>query len=191
MSNKKIILINIAAMVALLCAVPFVVLAWLDHYTQHGITVAVPDICGMHIDDASKALRNKGFDFEIVDYKYVKGVAVDCVLEQNPSAGAKVKDGRRIELTMSSDNEPMQPIPDIIDNCSLREAEARLQAAGFKLAPNVEVAGEKDWVYSLMLGSDTLRKGAKIPLGSTVTLVIGCGEEEDSEEPIVDSSWFE
>lgn len=179
-------------MLAVVVALPFIVLSWLDSYTLHGQAIAVPDICNMQLDDAIEKLRAENLDFEIVDYKFVKGAKENQVLEIRPAAGEKVKKGRKIELTMSSEHEPMQVLPEIIDNCSLREAEARLRAAGFKLSPNVEVPGEKDWVYSLMLGKDTLRNGMKIPVGSTVTLLIGSGEEEkESDEPQIDNSWFE
>ena len=60
-------------MLAVLLATPFIALAWLDSYTQHGKVIAVPDVCGMQLGDAAEALRSKNLDFEIVDYKYVKG----------------------------------------------------------------------------------------------------------------------
>lgn len=193
--NKKrtlrMVLLNIAGMAAVLVAVPLLALAWLDSYTLHGQTVTVPDICGMQLEKAVEVLRGNKLDFDIVDYKYMKNAREDEVLEQRPAADAKVKEGRKIELTMSSGHEPTQAVPDIIDNCSLREAQARLRAAGFKLAPSVDVPGEKDWVYSLLLGSDTLENGMQIPVGSTVTLVIGCGDEADDDAPVVDDSWFE
>lgn len=191
MSNKKLLGINLLAMLAVAIAVPFVALAWLDSYTEHGKVIPVPDVCGMPLGDAAETLRAKNLDFEIVDYKYVKGVDADKVLEQRPLANANVKNGRKIELTMSSSHVPMQVIPDVIDNCSLREAEARLRASGFKLGNTVKVVGEKDWVYSLMLGKDTLRNGKSIPAGSTVVLVIGSGEDKETDEPIIDESWFE
>lgn len=190
-SNKKLLGINLLAMLAVAIAVPFVALAWLDSYTEHGKVIPVPDVCGMPLGDAAEALRAKNLDFEIVDYKYVKGVDADKVLEQRPLANANVKNGRKIELTMSSSHVPMQVIPDVIDNCSLREAEARLRASGFKLGNTIKVEGEKDWVYSLMLGKDTLRNGNSIPAGSTVVLVIGSGEDKETDEPIIDESWFE
>lgn len=191
MTKKKIIIINLLAMLAVLLATPFIALAWLDSYTQHGKVIAVPDICGMQLGDAAEALRSKNLDFEIVDYKYVKGVGEDQVLEQRPIANASVKKGRKIELTMSSSHVPTQIVPDVIDNCSLREAEARLRAAGFKLGTSIKVEGEADWVYSLMMGRDTLRNGMSIPAGSTVVLVIGSGEDKEATAPIVDESWFE
>jgi hypothetical protein len=43
-----------------------------------------------------------------------------------------------------------------------------------------------------MMGKDTLRSGAQVALGSTLTIVIGSGNEEEKEESvIVDDSWFE
>ena len=191
MDNKKLLGINLLAMLAVVIAVPFIALAWLDGYTEHGKVIPVPDVCGMPLGDAAEVLRAKKLDFEIVDYKYVKGVDADKVLEQRPLANANVKNGRKIELTMSSSHVPMQVIPDVIDNCSLREAEARLRAAGFKLGTSIQVEGEKDWVYSLMMGKDTLRNGGSIPAGSTVVLVIGSGEDKEADEPIIDESWFE
>ena len=191
MNNKKLLGINLLAMLAVVIAVPFIALAWLDGYTEHGKVISVPDVCGMPLGDAAEVLRAKKLDFEIVDYKYVKGVDADKVLEQRPLANANVKNGRKIELTMSSSHVPMQVIPDVIDNCSLREAEARLRAAGFKLGTSIQVEGEKDWVYSLMMGKDTLRNGGSIPAGSTVVLVIGSGEDKEVDEPIIDESWFE
>lgn len=178
-------------MLLVLLATPLIALAWLDSYTQHGKVVVVPNICGMQLGDAAELLRSKNLDFEIVDYKYVKGAEEDQVLEQRPLADTNVKKGRKIELTMSSSHVPTQIIPDVIDNCSLREAEARLRAAGFKLGTNVKIEGEADWVYSLMMGRDTLRNGMSIPAGSTVVLVIGSGEDKEANEPIVDESWFE
>ena len=188
----KIILINLAAMCAVVFIICYAVFAWLDSYTLHGQVIDVPAVCGMHIDDASEALRNADLDYEVVDYKYKKGAAENEVVEQHPLRGAQVKKGRRIQLTLNSANEPMQNLPDIVDNCSLREAEARLRAAGFKLTEGVRVPGETDWVYSVLMGADTLKNGAKVPMGATLTLVVGSGEEPVVvDEPVMEDSWFE
>ena len=190
--NMRLVLVNLVAMLIVVIAIPFVALSWLDSYTLHGETIEVPNICGIQLKEASSLLREKSLDFEIVDYKYVKGAKDDEVLEQRPVAASRVKEGRKIELTMSSSHEPMQVIPPVVDNSSLREAQARLRASGFKLGENVYIPGEKDWVYSLLCGKDTLRNGMQIPMGSTVVLVIGGGDEEENEgDIVVDENWFE
>ena len=188
----KIILINILAMAAVAVAVPFAVLAWLDDYTLHGKAIEVPNVCGRTLDEGAKMLGDKTLGYEIVDYKYLKGAAENEILEQRPAGLSKVKKGRKIQLTLNSGKEPTISLPDVVDNCSLREAVARLRAAGFKLTEHVTVAGEKDWVYSVMMGKDTLKSSSEIPLGSTLTLVIGSGDAvENADSVLVDDSWFE
>lgn len=179
-------------MIILIVAVPFFVLNWLDDYTMHGHVIEVPDVCGMSLDAGAKCLNDKMLGYEIVDYKYQKGADENEILEQRPAALGKVKKGRKIHLTLNSNKEPTMALPDVIDNCSLREAEARLRAAGFKLTEHVTVAGEKDWVYFVIMGTDTLKTGSQIPLGTTLTIVIGSGDEvEQADSVLVDDSWFE
>ncbi len=191
-STKKIILINLAAMLVVVLAAPLLTLNWLDSYTMHGKAIEVPNVCGLTLDEGAKRLGDKTLGYEIVDYKYQKDAAENEILEQRPAGLSKVKKGRKIHLTLASSKEPTMALPDVIDNCSLREAEARLRAAGFKLTENITIKGEKDWVYSIMMGKDTLRSGAQVALGSTLTIVIGSGNEEEKEESvIVDDSWFE
>ena len=179
-------------MVVVVVAIPFAVLAWLDDYTLHGKVIEVPNVCGKSLDSGEKLLNEKLLGYEIVDYKYQKGAGENEILEQRPAGASKVKKGRKIQLTLNSGKEPTISLPDVIDNCSLREAEARLRAAGFKLTESVTVEGEKDWVYSVIRGKDTLKTAAQVPLGSTLTLVIGSGDEADNSDSIVvDDSWFE
>ena len=51
MSNKKIIIINLLAMLLVLVAAPLVALSWLDSYTMHGKVITVPNISGMQLGD--------------------------------------------------------------------------------------------------------------------------------------------
>lgn len=179
-------------MVALVVAIPLAVLGWLDDYTLHGKVIEVPNVCGKSLDAGAQMLNEKLLGYEIVDYKYQKGAAENEILEQRPVGAAKVKKGRKIHLTLNSGKEPTILLPDVIDNCSLREAVARLRAAGFKLTEHVTVAGEKDWVYSVIRGTDTLKTASQVPLGSTLTLVIGSGDEKEKvDDVLVDDSWFE
>lgn len=189
----KIIALNLLAMVIVLFVICATVLSCLDGYTKHGQAVVVPNIAGKHVDVAATMLRDNNLDFEVVDYKYKKGEPKDNVLEVVPTVGSKVKEGRRVQLTLSSSNEPMQPLPNVVDNSSLREAEARLLATGFSLNPCVRISGEKDWIYFVLHGNDTLKNGSRIPVGTVLTLVVGDGEEEKvvDEEPIIEESWFE
>ena len=185
------VVINLLAIMAVAVAVPAGVLAWLDSYTNHGESHRVPDICGMQLDDAKEVLRKHNLDLEIVDYKYKKGAAENEVVEQRPVANAFVKEGRKIMLVMSSVNKPMVTLPSVTDNCSLREAEARLKASGLVVSGILQQDGEKDWVYSVLCNGKELYNGESIARGSNLVLVVGNGNKPVRKESVIDEDYFE
>ena len=144
----QLLLINLAAMAAVVVVAILITFRWMDSYTEHGMAVAVPDITGLQEEDAISKLAQHQLEGVTYDHAYVKGIPTGEVTAQRPSAHAKVKRGRKIYLTISSGNQPMIAIPDVIENSSLREAESRLRAAGFHLTPHDTIAGDLDWVYA-------------------------------------------
>lgn len=189
--SVKLVLVNLLAMLAVVVVVPTIVLMWLDNYTNHGESCRVPDICGMQLEDAKELLRDSNLDLEIVDYKYKKGAAENEVVEQRPVAGAKVKEGRKIMLVMSSLSKPIVTLPSVTDNCSLREAEARLKASGFVISGVLYQDGEKDWVYSVLCNGKELYNGESVARGSNLVLVVGNGNEPIRSESVIDKGYFE
>lgn len=200
---------NIIAMVVVVFVLIFVVLKGLDIYTRHGEAVVVPDVKGMGVEEAEKIFRNHGLTCIVSDSSYVKTLPAGSILEYNPAAGQKVKEGRTIYITINALNIPLQTVPDVADNSSLRQAEARILAAGFKLAEIQYVAGEKDWVYGVKYKGRQLSIGDKVPTGSVLTLMVGNGgalqqeadslgldsteevaEPATSEKSASDESWF-
>lgn len=190
-NGLKIIAVNLLAMLAVVIIIPVVVLSWLDSYTNNGESCVVPDICGMQLDDAKEKLRNSNLDLEIVDYKYKKGADENEVVEQRPLAGSKVKEGRKIMLVMNSLNKPIVTLPSVKDNCSLREAEARLKASGFVISGVLYQDGEKDWVYSVLCDGRELYNGENIARGSSLVLVVGNGTDPVRRESVIDKGYFE
>lgn len=186
----KMVVINLLAMLATVIIIPAIVLAWLDSYTNHGESCRVPDICGMQLDEAKEVLRKQNLDLEIVDYKYKKGAVENEVVEQRPLANAFVKEGRKIMLVMSSVSKPMVTLPSVTDNCSLREAEARLKASGFVVSDVQYQDGEKDWVYSVQCNGKELYNGESVARGSSLVLVIGNGNRPVRSESVVDEEYF-
>ena len=89
-----------------------------------------------------------------------------------------MKEGRIIYLTINAINIPLQVVPDVADNSSLRQAEARILASGFKLNDIQYVPGEKDWVYGVKYRERMLAIGDKVPMGATLTLMVGDGNRE-------------
>ena len=133
---------NILAMVIVVVGLLFGVLKGLDIYTRHGEAVIVPDVKGMGVEEAGKIFRNHGLVCIVSDSSYVKALPAGCILEYNPAAGQKVKEGRTIYLTINKIEIPLHVVPDVADNSSLRQAEARILASGFKLAEIQYISGE-------------------------------------------------
>ncbi len=167
--------IQIIAMVATLVLVPVIALCWLDIWTHHGDSVTVPDVKGEMWHSACLQIEQSKLRALVVDSSYVKGKPAGCVLEQNPAGGAKVKDGRTIYLTINAKSVPTLAMPDIMDNSSLRQAEAKLRAMGFRLTDPQYVGGERDWVYSVKYNGREVRAGEKIPHEAVLTLCVGNG----------------
>lgn len=168
--------LNIAGMIIFVIAAIIVTFRWLDSYTMHGHSVAVPDLHGMSIDEASTLLRERKLKFAVTDSSYIKGMPARRVLQVIPASGSKVKEGRTVYLTVSSARVPLIKVPDIVDNSSLREAEARLKAAGFNIGETEFVANEaKDWVVGIKFNGTELVRGTSVPEGATLVIVAGMG----------------
>ena len=193
MKKLRLLFINLIAMVAVVVAAVFITFRWMDSYTEHGIAVKVPDITGLPEQEAVAVLADHQLVGVTSDHVFVKGVPAGEITAQRPAAAAKVKRGRKIYLTVSSGNQPMIAIPDIIDNCSLREAESRLRAAGFKLTPHDTISGDLDWVYGIRYSDRELQNYEQVPEGAELTIVVGGGDKTESEVldmPTVEDGWF-
>ncbi len=196
--------LNLIAMPIVVVAVIIGVLNWLDEYTHHGQSIIVPNVKGLPIKQAENEFGKKNLKVAVVDSNFVKGMPAGAVLEQKPEGGAKVKTGRTIYLTINTAEMPKVTIPDIIDNSSYRQAEARLRALGFKLTAPEYISGEKDWVYGVKYQDKELLSGEKIPREAVLTLCIGDDDlKSDSlrtdslivgtnknTDPVIDESWF-
>ena len=178
---------NIIAKVVVQVGVIFGVLAALDAYTRHGEAVVVPDVKGLSLAEAQTMFADRGLNCVVADSSYVKNLPAGCILDYSPTAGQRVKEGRMVYLTINALDIPLQEVPDVADNSSVRQAEARLLAAGFRLTNNDSIPGEKDWVYAVKYRGNSLEIGAKVPMGAILTLVIGNGEEAPADSLQVDS----
>jgi beta-lactam-binding protein with PASTA domain len=185
--TNKFFWLNIIAMIVVVIVMVFGVLKWLDIHTHHGETVMVPDVKGMTVEEATKMFRNHGLVCVISDTKYVKDEAAGIILDLKPGVGEKVKEGRTVYLTINTLDIPLRVIPDVADNSSLRQAEAKLQSAGFKLTEIQLIHGEKDWVYGVKYQGRQLTAGEKIPMGASLTLMVGDGAGDMTEEDSIDT----
>ena len=175
--------LGMAVVVVLLClAVKF----GLAVYTHHGEGIAVPELKGMSYHRARLLLEENGLNIVVSDSGYVKTMPADCILAQTPGHGSKVKSGHTIYVTVNSPSSPTFAIPDIVDNSSYREAEAKLMAMGFRLTKPQRVIGEKDWVYGILCRGRRVSNGDRVPIDYPLTLMIGTGNYDEEDSALVE-----
>ncbi len=177
---------HLLAMVAVVVVLVVGVGVGLSIYTRHGVGIPVPDLKGMDYAKAERLLRQDGLAVVVSDSGYVKTMPAYCVLAQNPDYGTKVKEGRVVYVTINASSSPTIEIPDIVDNSSYREAEARLKSLGFKIQPAKMVEGEKDWVYGILCRGRRVGNGERVSVDLPLTLMVGKGTNDDPDEGLDD-----
>ena len=187
---SRFLLLNLLAMAIVVLLLCLGVGYGLDLYTHHGEGIEVPELIGMRFQKAYLLLQEKGLDLVVSDSGYNKAFPADCILAQMPGHGQKVKEGHVVYVTVNSPSSPTFAIPDIVDNSSLREAEAKLTAMGFRLSPPQRITGEKDWVYGILCRGRRISNGDRVPIDYPLTLMVGSGAYDDADSiDYVDSNY--
>lgn len=168
----KQILLAVAALVVL-C---FILLKWLNVTTNHGEFETVPDLTGKSISVAKIELEQNRLVMQIQDSanfnpKYPKF----SVIEQDPMPGAKVKEDRKIYLTLNPSGYRKIGVPDLNER-TLRQAKPTLEAIGFNIGKLTYVDNiGKDMVLKMMFEGKVVQPGDMLPKTSKIDLVIGNG----------------
>ena len=170
---------NLLAMFITLVVVVVGLFVFLHFYTYHGETIAVPDVRGQRAEVAIRKLEAMGMRAEVLDTGYNPRELADVILDQDLLPGYEVKMNRLIHLTVNAGSPRPVALPDIADNCSLREAKMRLEVLGFRLTPIRRIRGDRDWVYAVEARGKEVRTGERLNVNIPLTLVVGDGAEEE------------
>ena len=179
---SRYLLLHLAAMALVVILLCVGVGFGLAAYTHHGEGIVVPDLKGVEYEKAYRQLEELGLHLVVSDSGYNKRLPANCVLAQVPANGAHVKQGRIIYVTLNSPSSPTFQLPDIVDNSSVREAEARLMAIGFQLTEPQMVEGEKDWVYGIVCRGRRVSNGDRLSVDYPLTLLVGRGTADDGAD---------
>lgn len=172
---------NILAMIVIALLLCLGLKYGLDLYTHHGQTVEVPNIIHKTYNEAEDILDDVMLDIVVSDTDYVKTLPPDCVLEQSPLPGDIVKPGRPVYVKINASHTPEKPIPDVIDNSSLRDCQSKLLAMGFQLGEPELIPGEKEWVYGIKCRGKQLSAGDKVSVEDVLIVQVGDGRRDINE----------
>jgi hypothetical protein len=156
----------------------FLVLAafiFLRIYTHHGQAIQVPDLTGLTEEEVGIIMTAKRLRYEVSDSIFYKDIPKGTVAKQNPRPGSKVKENRRIYLTLNAISPEKVPMPNV-RGLSLREARLKLNMYGLNLG---KISYKPDFAVNAVLEqkvNDTIATpGVPVIKGSDVNLILGMG----------------
>ena len=131
---------------------------------------ALPDVVGLHYDDAVRRLRENGFDATRGEERYHRTVPTGLVLEQSPPGGSRQPRGTMATLAVSR-GQLESEVPRVI-GLSRRQAQATLVNAGLELG-DVQLR-ESDAPRGEVIATDPL-PGTVVPIPTEVRLTVSTG----------------
>lgn len=142
-------------------------------YITSASKVAIPDVSGMEVTEAVKALQDAGFvvadeQVEQANDKYDAGE----VFKTSPVAGSEKKEGFKVTLYVSLGSD-LVLIEDYIGK-NYDEIKGRLEALGLKVQPleeEPEDADEEEYEEGVIIGQSE-EPGTKLAAGKTIVLTI-------------------
>lgn len=173
--TDKPLWVNIVAALSLLLVLTFLLFISLKSITSHGESVKIPNILGQNIESAQKILKSNGFSVEVLDSVFIDTLARLSVFKQSPEADVIVKKGRTIYLTVNKAIAPEVEMPSLI-GYSYKSAQLMLQSLSLKMG---DTSYRSDFARNSVLeqyyNRKPIKEGTKIPMGSTISFVLGSG----------------
>ncbi len=173
--TSKPLWVNIVTGIGLVIILILLFFGLLDWITGHGQYEKVPSVTNQNVDAARQTLKAKGFSVEVLDSVYENSVAGLSVVKQSPEADALVKHGRTIYLTINRAAPPQVEMPNLV-GFSIRSAQMYLQSLGLKMGDTSyrpDIA--RNAVLEQRYNGDVIKLGTKIPVGSSISFVLGSG----------------
>lgn len=171
----KNLLIAFAIVVALL----FGSMIFLNVFTKHNQELSVPDLANMTVAQAEIVAAEAGMRVEVTDSAFVKRMKRGAVYRQNPVPGSKVKYGRRISLTINAVNPRQITMPDLI-GYSTRQAKAEILSRGLVLG---RLIYEKDMATNNVLhqlhDGKEIEPGSMVESEAVIDLVVGLNSRDN------------
>lgn len=172
--GKHPIIANLLLIIVCGCVLIWLALLFLDSWTNHGETSTVPQVKGMSYSQASLVLGEADLKAEISDSIYDRYAAPGTVIESWPRAGAVVKRGRQVYVSITAFSPKMITISMPVIGVSSRQAISYLEALGITSIRLISVPSQyPDLVENAYTSEKTLNVGTSLPITSSVTLEVG------------------
>ena len=146
--------------------------------TRHGDFVVVPDLIGKNIQEFESQLNKLDLLYIISDSgNYNPRFKINSVIDQLPKANSKVKQGRKIYLTLNASDFEMVEIPKIT-GITVRQARKTIESLGFVFG-EIEYVDDiaRDEVISISNEGRELTEGDFLKKTSIIDFKLGNGKQ--------------
>ena len=144
--------------------------------THHGETIVVPKVTGMNLTQLAGYLDQRSLSYFVDDSSYNPATRPFTVLTQDPAPGERVKEGRKIYLSVAMKRPPVIKMPKLTDgsekNARLILKSYDLEVGQIILKPDLA----QNAVLQQLVGGKEIAPGAPIAKGTKVDLVVGDGQ---------------
>lgn len=172
---SKTFFINLGIMFVLTLVLIFVVIRGLNNYTGLGDYILVPQLHNFDGDSLVESSDPNFLQYVLIDSIYDAKGRPGGISQQHPRAGAKVKKGRKIYLTIVSKGQEYIPMPNLID-LSIRRAIDVIDQSRLKVNQLIFVENfARNAVLAQLIRQDTIPTDSLILIGSAINLIVGNG----------------
>jgi beta-lactam-binding protein with PASTA domain len=146
--------------------------------TKHGDFIVVPNLEGRTVTQIDDQLSELNLKYVISDSgNYNPEFKVNSVLDQLPKANSKVKEGRKIYLTVNASDFEMVEIPKVT-RVTVRQARKTIESLGF-IFGDIEYVDDiaRDEVISIFNDGVELNEGDFLKRTSVIDFKLGNGKQ--------------
>jgi len=163
--------------IAIIGALAYLFMHWLTYTTDHGNEITVPNLRKLSELEVEEKLDDLNLDYVLLDsVDYNPDFPKHTVVEQDPVAGSKVKEDRKIYIKINSSGFTTVKIPNLIEK-TYRQAVPTLKALGLEEGTiTYKPYLGKDMVIEMRWNGKKLNPGDKVFKSSKIDLVLGDGE---------------
>lgn len=175
--TSRVFFAQLLAAIAIVAVVTYLFFHWITYITNHGDEITVPDLARLTPEQIEDKLDDLDLSYEIIDtVDYRADFPKLTIVEQEPTAGSKVKGGRTIYIKLNANTFKMVSIPDLIEK-TYRQAVPTLKAIGLEEGKITYVPYlGKDMVLKMMMDGKEVKAGDKVLKASKIDLVLGDGK---------------
>lgn len=190
--TSRVFFLQILAAIAIVAGIAYLFFHWITFTTNHGQEITVPDLSKLSAEQAEEKLASIDLDYIILDtVDFRPDFPKLTIVEQEPKAGSKVKEGRKIYIKINAAKFTMVAVPDLIEK-TYRQAVPTLESVGLMEGTiTYKPYLGKDMVLEMRMDGKKLKAGDKVLKSSKIDLVLGDGKityEETIDTTAVDTT---